>query len=151
MTLPRPPGIDARRTGDFERELVARARSWIPSWALDEGGRDFGQALLEISARFNSEVAERLDQAGTKVARGFLDWLAIRGEAARPARMPVAFKLAETAHDPVLAVHPIKMQVDVGDATVTFETETDVRIVPGSLELSGRKAKQPAFAEQGAL
>jgi len=135
MTLPRPPGIDARRTGDFERELVARARSWIPSWALDEGERDFGQALLEISARFNSEVAERLDQVGTKVARGFLDWLAIRGEAARPARMPVAFKLAETAHDPVLAVHPIKMQVDVGDATVTFETETDVRIVPGSLEL----------------
>jgi len=135
MTLPRPPGLDARRIGDFEKELVARARSWIPSWALDEGERDFGEALLEIAARFNSEVAERLDLVGTKVARGFLDWLAIRGDAARPARMPVAFKLAETAHDPVFAVHPIKMQVDVGDATVTFETETDIQIVPGSLEL----------------
>ena len=135
MTLPRPPGIDARRTGDFEQELVARARSWIPLWGLDEGERDFGQALLEIAARFNSEVAERLDLVSAKVARGYLDWLAIRGDAARPARMPVAFKLAETAHDPVLASHPIKMQVDVGDATVTFETETDVRIVPGRVEL----------------
>src|SRR4029077_2905343 len=88
-----------------------------------------------LSARFNSEVAERLDLVGDKAARGFLDWLAIRGEAARPARMPIAFKLAETAHEPVQAPYPVKMQVDVADATVTFETETDICVVPGRLDL----------------
>ena len=45
-------------------------------------------------------------------ARGFLDWLAVRGEAARPARMPVVFKLADTAREPVLAPQPVRMQVD---------------------------------------
>jgi hypothetical protein len=130
----RYPRLDSRRTSDFEKELRERARAWISSWSLDDGERDFGQALLEIAARFNSEVAERLDGAGDKMARGFLDWLAVRGEAARPARMPVVFKLTETAVDPVQALHPVKMQVDARGTNVTFETDTDVRLVPGNLD-----------------
>jgi hypothetical protein len=130
-----PPGLEPRRFSDFEKELLERARTWIPSWGLADGERDFGRALLEVAARFSSEVAERLDQAGDKMARGFLDWLAVRGEAARPARMPVVFKLADTAREPVDAPHPIKMQVDAHGANVTFETETDVRLVPGRIEL----------------
>jgi hypothetical protein len=130
-----PPGLEPRRFSDFEKELLERARTWIPSWGLADGERDFGRALLEVAARFSSEVAERLDQAGGKMARGFLDWLAVRGEAARPARMPVVFKLADTAREPVDAPHPIKMQVDAHGANVTFETETDVRLVPGRIEL----------------
>src|SRR5689334_12972986 len=106
MSLPSPPELEPRRAADFERELLARARAWIPSWGIADGERDFGQALLEIAARFSSEVAERLDRVGDKMARGFLDWLAIRGEAARPARMPVVFKLAENAREPVLAPRP---------------------------------------------
>jgi hypothetical protein len=131
----RSPRLEPRRFGDFEKELRERARAWVPSWGLGDGERDFGQALLEIAARFNSEVAERLDGAGDKMARGFLDWLAVRGEAARPARMPVVFKLADTASEPVPAPHPVKMQVDAGGVNVTFETETDVQLVPGGLEL----------------
>jgi hypothetical protein len=130
-----PPGLEPRRFSDFEKELLERARTWIPSWGLADGERDFGRALLEVAARFSSEVAERLDQAGGKMARGFLDWLAVRGEAARPARMPVVFKLADTAREPVDAPHPIKMQVDAHGTNVTFETETDVRLVPGRLEI----------------
>ena len=76
-------------------------------------------------------MAERLDGAGDKMRRGFLDWLGVRGEAARPARMPVVFKLADTAPDAVLAEAPVRLQVDAGGAPVVFETEKDVRVVPG--------------------
>jgi hypothetical protein len=130
-----PPGLEPRRFSDFEKELLERAHTWIPSWGLADGERDFGRALLKVAARFSAEVAERLDQVGDKMARGFLDWLAVRGEAARPARMPVVFKLADTAREPVDAPHPIKMQVDAHGTNVTFETETDVRLVPGRIEL----------------
>jgi len=131
----KPPGIEPRRLSDFERELRERAAAWIPAWSIADGERDFGGALLQIAARLSSEVAERLDRVGDKMARGFLDWLAMRGAAARPARLPVAFKLAETAREPVQAPHPVKMQVDAHGATVTFETETDIRLVPGRIDL----------------
>lgn len=135
MKEPRAPRLDPRRAPEFSAELRERARVWLPSWALADGERDFGRALLEVAARFNAEVAERLDRAGDKMRRGFLDWLAVRGKAARPARMPVVFKLADTAREAVLASAPIRMQVDAGGASVIFETETDVRLVPGRLEI----------------
>ena len=128
------PRLEPRRAADFERALLARARAWIPSWSLDDNAPDFGQALLKIAARFSSEVAERLDGAGDKMSLGFLDWLGLRAEAARPARMPVVLRLAETARAAVFAPHPVKMQVDVAGATVTFETETDLTVLPGRLD-----------------
>jgi hypothetical protein len=136
VSSPRAPGIEPRRAPEFSAELRERARAWIPSWALADGERDFGRALLEIAARFNSEVAERLDRAGEKMQRGFLDWLAVRGKAARPARMPVVFKLADAATEAVLADAPVRMQVDAGGASVIFETERDVRLIPGSLAVT---------------
>jgi hypothetical protein len=132
---PRAPRLDPRREPDFTAELFARAKAWIPAWGLADGERDFGRALLQVAARFGSEVAERLDGAGEKMRRGFLDWLAVRGEAARPARVPVAFKLVDAARDAVLAAAPVRMQVDAGGASVTFETETDVRLLPGRLQV----------------
>ena len=92
---------------------------------------------MEIAARFSSEVAERLDVGGEKLRRGFLDWLGVQGEAARPARMPVVFKLADAAQEPVLASPPIRMQVDADGTSVVFEaeTETDLRLVPGRLDV----------------
>ncbi len=135
MTAPVGPRLDERRTADFVAELRQRARAWIPSWELADGERDFGRALLEIAARFNSEVAERLDRGGEKMRRGFLDWLAVRGEAARPSRMPVVFKLADTARQAVLASAPVRLQADANDTAVVFETETDVRVMPGRLEV----------------
>ena len=92
-------------------------------------------------------MAERLDGAGEKMRRGFLDWLAVRGEAARPARMPVVFKLADTAREAVLAsgagAHAGRRR---RHESVVFETETDVRIVPGRLEVVvGVDADDDAF------
>ena len=135
MKPPRAPKLDERRGAEFETELQERARAWIPEWGLADGDRDFGRALLEIAARFNSEVAEHLDNVGEKMRRGFLDWLAVRGEAARPSRMPVAFKLADAAQEAVLARGPVRMQVDAEGTPVVFETEKDLRVVPGQLDV----------------
>jgi hypothetical protein len=128
------PSIEQRRQKEFEIELLERARAWIPQWALADDESDFGRALLKIAARFNSEVAERLNRCGEKTQRGFLDWLGVRGIAARPARMPVVLKLADNAPDPVLAVAPVRMQADTEDTPVVFETETDVCLLPGQLQ-----------------
>jgi len=137
MKAPKAPVIDARRKREFAEELRERARVWMPTWAFDDVEGDFGKALLDIAARFDSEVAERLDQAGEKMRRGFLDWLGVQGEAARPARMPVVFKLADTAQEAVFASPPVRMQVDAGGATVMFETETEtgLRLVPGRIDM----------------
>jgi hypothetical protein len=146
VIAPDTPRLDERRTKDFAAELQARARAWIPSWGLADAEGDFGRALLEIAARFSSEVAERLDGAGDKMRRGFLDWLAVRGLAARPARVPVVFKLADAARVAVLAEAPARMQVDAGGTPVVFETEKDVRVVPGRLaSIVGVDADQDAF------
>ncbi|MDR5761449.1 hypothetical protein [Caballeronia sp. LZ035] len=131
MNARKPPGLEPRRFDDFRRELFARARVWLPAWGFEDNEGDFGRALLEVAARLSAEVAERLDRGGDKLSRAFLDWLGVRGAAARPARVPVVFKLADTALEPVPAPPPVRMQTDVRDATVTFETQADVCIVPG--------------------
>jgi hypothetical protein len=137
MKPPKSPRIDTRRTREFSDELQERARTWIPKWAFADVEGDFGRALLEIAARFSSEVAERLDGGGEKLRRGFLDWLGVQGEAARPARMPVVFKLADAAQEPVFASPPVRMRVEADGTSVVFEaeTETDLRLVPGRLDI----------------
>lgn len=146
MKAPQAPLLDERRAAQFATELQERARAWIPAWGLADAEQDFGRALLEIAARFDSEVAERLDGSGEKMRRGFLDWLAVRGQAARPARMPVVFKLTDAAREAVRAEAPVRLQADAAGAAVVFETEKDVRVVPGQLDMVvGVDADQDAF------
>jgi hypothetical protein len=133
MRQPVGPPLDKRRTPEFLSELRERARAWIPAWDLSEDKRDFGHALLEIAARFSSEVAERFDRGAEKMQRGFFDWLAVRGKAAIPARMPVVFRLADTARVAQLAPKAVRMQADANGTPVAFETETELNIVPGRL------------------
>lgn len=146
MTAPRPPRLDERRAAQFAAELRERAAAWISSWGLADGERDFGRALLDVAARFNSEVAERLDVAGEKMRRGFLDWLGIRGKAARPARVPVVFKLADGAPQSITARCPVRLQADANGVPVIFETEGDVSIVPAMIDrVVGTDAEQDAI------
>lgn len=134
MSARRPPGLDPRRESEFLRQLLERARQWIPGWDADESQPDFARALLAVAARFQAEVAERLDRGGDKMALGFLDWLAIRGRAAIPARMPVVFKLTDKAAA-VTAPAPVQLTADAGGAQVVFETEEAVRLLPARLQM----------------
>lgn len=129
----RPPGFEPRRGRELEAELLARARAWIPAWDLDGERQDFGRALLGIAARYGAEVAERLDRAGEKLGLGFLDWLAVRGAAARPARLPVVFRLTERARTPKPATAATRLQVEAAGVSVILETEMALLILPGGL------------------
>ncbi|QDT98543.1 baseplate J/gp47 family protein [Gimesia aquarii] len=135
MKSPRAPRIDDRRQSEFLAELRRRAQAWVPDWGLEGGEQDFGIALLEVAARFDSEVTQRLDQAGDKMLRGFLDWLGIQRKAAQAARVPVVFKTATGTQDLVLATAPITLQADVDGTPVVFETETQLNVVPGLLDV----------------
>lgn len=131
----RPPRFETRRAKELEAELFERARAWIPSWGMDDDERDFGRALLKIAARFSSEVAERLDRTGEKIRLGFLDWLAVQGEAARPARVPVVFKLTDSAREAKPATASTRLQVEAASASVILETETDMLVLPRGLQM----------------
>ncbi len=127
------PPADTRRLSDFRLALRETAALWLPQWAAGEDDGDFGTALLEIAARFNAEVAERLASYGGKASLGFLDWLGFTGAAAEPARMPAVFTLSETAADPEFMPSPARFQTGAADVTVSFETEQDLNIAPGRL------------------
>jgi hypothetical protein len=145
MSARRPPELDDRRESDFLRQLLERARLWVPAWSVADGQRDVAQALLAIAARYQAEVAERLDKGAEKMALGFLDWLAIRGQAAIPARMPVVFQLAENAAA-VTAPAPVQLMADALGTAVMFETESDVRLLPGRLQMVvGADSAQDAY------
>ena len=131
----RPPRFETRRAKELEAELFERAEAWIPARGTDDDKRDFGRALLKIAARLSSEVAERLDRAGEKVRLGFLDWLAVQGQAARPARLPVVFKLTDRAREAKPAVASTRLQVEAAGASVILETETEVLVLPRGLQV----------------
>jgi hypothetical protein len=133
MSDPRQPLVEPRRKQAFLDELRARARAWLPGWDLDPAASDFGVALFEIAAGFSADVAERLDRNGEKTSRGLLDWLGIEGEAARAARVPVVFKLADKTPRPVPAPAPVTLRAEAGGAAVMLETETDLTLAPARL------------------
>jgi len=127
------PKVDPRRTQALFAELLARAAVWVPRWQPAGGERDFGQALLKVAARLGSEVTERLDRTPAKAALGLLDWLGVTAAAGRAARMPVVFRMADGAGEPVFAPRPVRIQADTGGTPTLFETEQDVRLVPSPI------------------
>jgi hypothetical protein len=134
------PRFETRRRADLRDELVARAKAWLPDWRPLDYTSDFAGALFEIAARLESEVAQRLDKMPEKMFRDFLTWLGVRGQAAQAARLPLVFNLAANS-ERILAQRPIQVQAsptpsNSGDSAepVTFETEEDVMIVPGTLQ-----------------
>ncbi|HLK48651.1 MAG TPA: hypothetical protein VKT49_10985 [Bryobacteraceae bacterium] len=152
MTSLREPRFETRRRAELYKELVDRARAWLPEWRPLAQGSDSAGALLAIAARLESEVAQRLDKMPEKMYRGFLDWLGVRGKAAQAARVPLVFSLTANS-EPVLAAAPVQVQATpppsssaASSEPVTFETEDDVMLVPGSLaSLCAVDPSQDAF------
>jgi len=140
MSSLREPRFETRRRADLSAELMARAKAWLPDWRPLDYTSDFAGALLEIVARLESEVAQRLNKMPEKMFRDFLTWLGVRGLAAQAARVPLVFQLAANS-ERVLGQAPIQVQASPPPSTtgggsaepVTFETQEDVMIVPGTL------------------
>lgn len=141
----KPPQVEKRRRAELRDELLQRARAWLPEWRPRDMSADFLSALLEVGARLGSEVTQRLDRMPEKNFRGFLDWLGVRGKAGKAARLPVVFTMA-AGSDPVLAPPRVQLQATGGLLPVTFETEKELQIIPGTLaDLVGVDAPNDAF------
>jgi hypothetical protein len=139
MSSLREPRFELRRRADLRDELIARAKAWLPDWRPRDTSSDFAGALLEIAARLESEVAQRLDKMPEKMFRDFLAWLGVRGQAAEAARLPLVFHLTPNS-ERVLAEAPVRVQASPPPSSsggaaepITFETEKDLMIVPGTL------------------
>jgi hypothetical protein len=132
--------FEPRRRKELREELETRARVWLPEWRPHTDQQtDFVTALIDIAARLQSEVTQRLDKIPEKTFRGFLYWLGVRSQASRSARLPVVFGMSAGA-ERVLAPAEVQLQatpapVDAADATapVTFETENPMMVTPGQL------------------
>lgn len=130
----KPPRLETRRRRELDDELVRRGRAWLPEWRPRNVETDLAGALFAIAARVGSEVTQRLDRVPEKAFRGFLDWLGVRGQARRAARLPVVFAMA-AGSEPVLARAGVQLQAILDDAPepVFFETEKDVQLVPATV------------------
>lgn len=133
MSTDGPPPINSLREHDYAAEMLDRALLWMPEWGIQDDEPDFGSAILKIAARFQAEVAQRLNRTPEKMRYGLLDWLGVRGKAAIPARLPVVFGMTEGTPTAVLATAPVSLQADAQGTAVGFETESDLNIVPAKI------------------
>ena len=88
MTMVPTPHFDQRKRKELRVELLARARMWMPEWQPGSGP-DVMTTLLEIAARLDAEVTQRLDRVPEKSLRGFLHWLGRRGRSGCGAAFPM--------------------------------------------------------------
>ena len=124
-----PPDYEKTRREDFQRELDARAKVWLPEWQPRNRGTDLAGAVFGITARLAGEVAQRLDRIPEKNFRGLLHWLGIRGEAGRAARVPVVFQMTAGA-SAVRAERGVQVQAAGLDEPVVFETTEAMTVTP---------------------
>jgi uncharacterized phage protein gp47/JayE len=89
--------IDERDTIQLLTELLARRLGYLPEWMPSEQGAD--RALLEIAARYQAMLLQRLNRAPQKHKLAFLELLGIELIPAQGARVPMVFQLSAQAPD----------------------------------------------------
>ena len=101
MSEREPPTRPRVARAEFRGELLERARArGCATGASAKHAATSAVALLDVAARFRAQVAERLDRAGDKtLAAACSTGWRCAARPRNPARMPVVFKLADTARD----------------------------------------------------
>jgi hypothetical protein len=125
--------VDGRYEKQLEAEMVRRATALL---APDGGAIPPGKiahAIINTAARIGEEVTRRLDRVPEKQADNFYAAMGIGREAARPARVPVAFKLADTTPADLVALSSTRLSAETGETPVVFELESGIALAPGSI------------------
>lgn len=125
--------IDGRRARDLRSELDVSASALVPEWTGASDSGEFGAALYEIAARLAEHTTRRLDATGQRDRLAFYETLNLSGGAARAARVPIAFTLAEKREDRVDVAAAIQATALVEDKSVPFETEEALQITPARI------------------
>jgi hypothetical protein len=127
------PVVDGRRRAALLAMLEQLVPACLPDWRTGGGQDDVAQAILSIAASLETEVTQRLDRVPEKQFRNFLDWIGIRRDPARAARLYVVLLTAPGAPTTVLAPPRLRLQAQVASGPIVFETDQDVLVVPGTL------------------
>lgn len=143
--MSRAAKFDGRRAKALEAELVRRAESVLRGDGQKSDPAPITGAILTVAARIGEEVTRRLDQTPTKQADNFYSAAGIGRDPARPATLPVAFKLVEGAE---ALVAPMATQLMVpARGPVVFETDYQIDLVPGAVaQLRGLDARLDAIS-----
>jgi len=129
------PKIDTRRFSQLLAQLKRLVPHYTPEWqASDE--KDPSVALLKIFAHMAEDVIERLNQTPQKNFVAFLNMLGIKLLPARPARVPLTFKLAEGTETEIFIPHRTRAVAQIPDAPgeLPFETESNLLATPSALK-----------------
>jgi predicted phage baseplate assembly protein len=127
------PQLDDRRAKALEAELVRRAEAVLSGDGRDRSVGPVGRALFGVAARIGEEVLKRLDQAPVKQADNFYTAAGIGRDPARPATVPVAFKLVDSTKEAVSAPPQLQLMAATDKGPVFFETGTRIDLAPGKV------------------
>jgi hypothetical protein len=127
------PVIDGRRRAALLAMLQQLVPACLPDWRAGGGQGDVAQALLSVVASIEAEVTQRLDRVPEKQFRNFLDWIGIRRDPARAARLYVVLLSAPSATAAVAAAPRLRLQAQGPSEPIIFETGQDLLVVPGRL------------------
>ncbi len=130
------PKIIYKSFEDLLEDNRRLARLYVPEWR-PESEEELGVALLKIFTHMQEEIVGRLNRVPEKNFAAFLDMLGIKLMAARPARVPVTFHLAEGLRENVFV--PSATQTATAETkehgALTYETVKGFTATRSSMEV----------------
>jgi hypothetical protein len=130
------PKIDRRSYADLVAQTEQLATYYTGGkWAPDNGKPELGAALIRIFARMMTQVVDRLNQTPEKAFLAFVDLLGAQRLPPRPARVPLTFRLAETAQSEAIvpAGTPVAAAAEGDLPDAVFETESELGLTRARL------------------
>ena len=127
-----PPQLDDLRYSRLVEELVRRIPVYAPEWT-NHNDSDPGITLLQLFAYLGEQVGYRLNRVPEKAHVALLALLGIRLSPARAATSQVAFFLSNPRNHPAMTLEIGSELTRRDEATVTYETDLDLDIVPAEV------------------
>jgi hypothetical protein len=125
--------LDGRRAKALHAEMLRRAVAVLGGDGQERPPGEIADAMLGVAARIEEEVTRRLDRVPDKQTDNFFNAMGIGRDPARPARVPVAFALAEPPPEERVAPASTRLMASGEAGPVVFETSGAIALVPGSI------------------
>ncbi|HEX8241783.1 MAG TPA: hypothetical protein VF574_18760 [Allosphingosinicella sp.] len=125
--------LDGRREKALREEMLRRAAAMLSDDGQTRPPGEVASALIGAAARIGEEVTRRLDRVPGKQVDNLFGAMGIGGDPARPARVPVAFRLADPAPAGLVAPAATRLMASGEAGGVVFETDRTIALAPGSI------------------